>query len=124
MYIEYIFYNSYFHYDCSKYESKAEDATLRQVKTPDSSAWNCDPYGVETSGVSLGHDVKQNTSSRTFISPGSEASRIQKIIPSDCDVRKLEAPIMYLFPWRWMGGVKWLIAYEYNLFAPTLADRC
>lgn len=73
-------------YLLSKYESKAEDATLRQVKTPDSSAWNCDPYGVETSGVSLGHDVKQNTSSRTFISQGSEASRIQKIIPSDCDI--------------------------------------
>lgn len=73
-------------YLLSKYESKAEEVTLRQAKTPDSPAWNYDPYSAENSGVSLGHDVKQSTSSRTFVSQGSEASRIQKIIPSDCDI--------------------------------------
>ncbi|KAA8537528.1 hypothetical protein F0562_027136 [Nyssa sinensis] len=73
-------------YLLSKYESRNEDITVKQVKSVDSSAWNNGQYKVDNAELHSGYQHNQKMCSAPFSSNGSIVSGIQKIIPSDFDV--------------------------------------
>ncbi|KAM4129920.1 hypothetical protein ACJW30_01G060600 [Castanea mollissima] len=71
-------------YLLSKFDSQHESTSVKQAKSPDSSAGNSD-YCKEEDAVQP-PQVNQNNSSKAFSSPASEVSGIQKIIPSDSGI--------------------------------------
>ncbi|KAK7837032.1 transcription factor e2fc [Quercus suber] len=71
-------------YLLSKFDSQHESTSVKQAKSPDSSAGNSD-HCKEEDAVQP-PQVNQNNSSEAFSSPASEVSGIQKIIPSDSGI--------------------------------------
>ncbi|KAJ0025188.1 hypothetical protein Pint_09387 [Pistacia integerrima] len=72
-------------YLLSKYQSQGDRVTIEQAQSANPSTWNCGPCGVQNVGLSLEHEGNWK-SCETFSSMSSEASGIQKIILSDCDI--------------------------------------
>ncbi|XP_050267658.1 transcription factor E2FC isoform X2 [Quercus robur] len=71
-------------YLLSKFDSQHESMSVKQAKSPDSSAGNSD-HCKEEDAVQP-PQVNQNNSSEAFSSPASEVSGIQKIIPLDSGI--------------------------------------
>ncbi|KAL5847810.1 hypothetical protein ACOSQ3_011334 [Xanthoceras sorbifolium] len=72
-------------YLLSKYQGQGEDITVEQSESLNPSAWNCGVHRMQN--VELSSNLDDNhRSSETFSSMSLEASGIQKIVPSDCDI--------------------------------------